>query len=595
VKTISLKKIAVVAVSALGISLVGAPASKAAIDEITYDKVTAINLFQVTSSPVVGSPVQVNVGMVTGGLVGSTQMTLVGQLSTYPAGGFAQVAAGSAGSFANHFASGSAATSAGASLVLPGGANGVTLLAGSTAASATAGVGSMSFTPTIAGSYTLTVWHQTSAGGSTNIDFNETRQTISITVAAAPTVSGGASVMTIRAGANTSYGGGSTSDRFIYGLRTTGTQRANIGVAVKGSTGAAFTGATVTASITGAGLVSVVAGSQGTAAAAGTSRSASAVLTSAQSDAVVHISGDGTSGVGTVTVSVTDPVSGTTTTVGTATVTFYSSTVATLTATQVYANIGASTTHGCAAVACVGTTYSTGSSGKPAVVLVAKDSSGTVIPDISGIVATPSDLTQIASSAIVAVTDSVNDANGRGYYNASITGAATAASGKTATVTYSYTNADTTVIKSAAVPFTIGGTTIATETLGFDKTSYAPGEAMVITRTAKDSAGNPVADGTASPAVAFSKPVGGTAPAAGFYVAGTSATSATSPSVFAPSVPGAFTARMTGGDAALTVRTASSSVTDANAALLTQIDALNAKIVALNALIAKIMKKLGVK
>jgi hypothetical protein len=41
--------------------------------------------------------------------------------------------------------------------------------------------------------------------------------------------------------------------------------------------------------------------------------------------------------------------------------------------------------------------------------------------------------------------------------------------------------------------------------------------------------------------------------------------------------------------------TASASVTDANAGLLTQIDALNAKIVALNALIAKIMKKLGVK
>jgi hypothetical protein len=36
-------------------------------------------------------------------------------------------------------------------------------------------------------------------------------------------------------------------------------------------------------------------------------------------------------------------------------------------------------------------------------------------------------------------------------------------------------------------------------------------------------------------------------------------------------------------------------VSDPNAGLLTQIDALNAKIVALNALIAKIMKKLGVK
>jgi len=602
VKTISLKKIAIVAVSALGISLAGSSASNAAIVEVTYDKVTAIGLYQVTSTPVVGSAVVVNAGLTTAALSGSTTATLVGQLSTYPAGGFVQVSAvntitgGSTASFANSWATGSAGTVAGAALTLPGGGNGAALLAGSTAATVSTGVGSFSFTPAVAGSYVLTVWHETAAGGSTNVDYNETRQTISITVAAAPSVSGGASLMTIRSGAVTSVGGGSSSDLRIFGSRSVGTQRAIIGVAVKGSTGAAFTGATVEA-VTTVGIVRVVAGTEGTAAAVGLGRSSSVTLSSSQSDAVVHISGDGTSGVGTVTVNVTDPVSGIKTTVGTATVTFYSTTVATLTATQVYANIGASTTHGCAAVACVGTTYSTGSSGKPAVVLVAKDSSGIVIPDLSGIVATSSDLTQIAGSTVVAVTSagSADDANGRGYYNASITGAASAASGKTATVTYSYTNADTTVKSTAAVTFTIGGTTIATETLGFDKTSYAPGEAMVVTRTARDSAGNPVADGTASGAVTFSKPVGGTAPAAGFYVAGKSATSATAPTVFAPSVAGAFSASMTGGDAAATVRTGSASVTDANAGLLTQIDALNAKIVALNALIAKIMKKLGVK
>jgi hypothetical protein len=200
-------------------------------------------------------------------------------------------------------------------------------------------------------------------------------------------------------------------------------------------------------------------------------------------------------------------------------------------------------------------------------------------------------------TAVTAAGATALDATGLGGYNASVTGAASATSGKTATVTYSYTNADLTVIKSAAVPFTIGGTTIVTETLAFDKTSYAPGEAMWITRTAKDSAGNPVADGVASPAITFSRPVGGTAPAAGFYVGGNSrsSTSLATAAVFAPSIGGAFTANMTGGDAAATVRTASSSVTDANAGLLTQIDALNAKIVALNALIAKIMKKLGVK
>jgi len=601
VKTISLKKIAIVAVSALGISLAGSSASNAAIVEVTYDKVTAIGLYQVTSTPVVGSAVVVNAGLTTAALSGSTTATLVGQLSTYPAGGFVQVSAvntitgGSTASFANSWATGSAGTVAGAALTLPGGGNGAALLAGSTAATVSTGVGSFSFTPAVAGSYVLTVWHETAAGGSTNVDYNETRQTIAITVVAAPTASGGASLLTIRSGAVTSKGAGSSSDLYIYGNRATGTQRAIIGVGVRGSTGAALTGATVTATVTGPGLVTVVAGTEGTAAGAGASRSTSVTLASTESDAVVRISGDGTSGVGTVTVSVTDPITGTTTTVGSKSVTFFSTTVATLTATQVYANIGASTTHGCAAVACTWATYSTGSSGKPAVLLVAKDSSGTVIPDLAGIVATSSDLTQVSASTVVAVTSSADDYNGRGYYNVSVTGAPTATSGKTATVTYSYTNTDTTVKSTAAVTFTIGGTTIVTETLGFDKTSYAPGEAMVITRTAKDSAGNAVADGTASPAVIFSKPAGGTSPAASFYVAGKSATSATAPTVFAPSVSGAFSASMTGGDAAATVRTGSASVTDANAGLLTQIDALNAKIVALNALIAKIMKKLGVK
>ena len=105
---------------------------------------------------------------------------------------------------------------------------------------------------------------------------------------------------------------------------------------------------------------------------------------------------------------------------------------------------------------------------------------------------------------------------------------------------------DGTTYLTAVVDFTIGGS-VATETLSFDKPSYAPGEAMVITRAAKDSSGNPVYDGAASPAVSFSKANGGTAPTAGSYVKGVSATSATAPSVFAPAVSGDFTAYMTTG------------------------------------------------
>jgi len=536
--------------------------------------------------------------MTTGSIAtASASLTLTGKL-TAPAGGYVQVSAlgtisggSTEGTFTAHFvAGGSAGTPTGASILIPGGAKTSVLGAGSTQSSATAGIASMTFTPTVVGTYTLTVWHQTAAGATADVDYNETRQTIDIVVAAAATATGGASLMSSFSGGSTTIGAGSTSDVGIIGSRSTGTQRAVAAVAVKGSSGSAFNGATLGCEVSGPGLCIV---DTTTTAAVGTAKSASLALTGA-SVGYVHVSGDNSSGVGTVTVTVTDPVTAVKTSVGTFKVTFYSTTVATLTATQNYANIGASTVHGCSSTTCTGTTYSTGSAGKPAVLIVAKDSSGIVIPGLT-LTATSSDASTIASSTVGIVNESVSDANGLGYYNASVTGAPGAVSGKTATVTYSYTNSDATKISSAAVTFTIGGTTIVTETLSLDKTAYAPGEGMVVTRTAKDSAGNAVADGTASPAVTFSKSVGGTAPAASVYVAGKSATSATAPTVFAPAIGGAFTAQMTGGDAALTVRTASATVTDANAGLLTQIDALNAKIVALNALIAKIMKKLGVK
>ena len=595
-KTISLKKrIALVAVAALGSTLVTVAPANAANNAV--GDVVSINLTRVTTTPVVGGAVAVNVGLVTGANAASTEVPLTAVLTKYPSAGFVQTTAsvltGTGSTATANFGYGAGSASAsGAVLTLGPAAGARALTAGSVASSATVGAGSFSFTPAVAGDYELTVWNDVGTNSSV-VDTNESRQTIAITVAAAPVATGGASLFTITSGSGTANGAGSASATSVApAVRTTGTQVAVAAIAVRGSTGAALNGATVTASVSGAGLVLVNTSSS---TAAGTARASSATLTGANL-AYVHVSADGSAGKGTVTVTVTDPVTGATSTVGTFDVQFYSSTVATLTATQNYSVLGASRITGCASTTCTGTTYSTGSAGKPAVLLVAKDSGGNVIPGLT-ITATPSDLTVIGSSTVVAVDESVNDANGLGYYNASVTGAPTATSGKTATVTYSYTNADLTKISSAAVTFTIGGTTIVTETLAFDKTSYAPGEAMWITRTAKDSAGNPVADGVASPAVTFSRPNGGTAPAAGFYVAGKSlsSTSLATAAVFAPSVGGAFSASMTGGDAAATVRTASSSVTDANAGLLTQIDALNAKIVALNALIAKIMKKLGVK
>ena len=598
-KTISLKKrIALVAVAALGSTLVvSAPAANAAIAA----DLTAVNATVATSSPAVGSAVTVNVGVTTatgGGsaITATLKGAFIGATDTPTAGWVSVSAARTVGGGSASFGSTLITTSsaAGNSLSLLSGA-----LAGFAAAtvtsSTTTGVGSFQFTPTKTGTYVLSIWHEASDGGTTDsINSNEARQTVSITVAAAKEASGGTTRMVVASGV-TSYGAGSTfgmSDTGISGDRTIGTQRAIASVEVRNSSNALITGATLAASISGPGLVLVDTTANDGTGTAGTARSSSVALTGA-SVGYIHVSGDGTSGVGTVTVTVTDPVSAVSSTVGTFTVTFYSTTVATLTATANYVNIGSGVTTGCSSATCLGgSSYSTGSAGKPAVLLVAKDSSGMVIP---GRTVTNS----IADASVISTTTitgaNANDANGLGYYNVSVTGAANSTSGKTTTVTWSIVNSATSTITSNAITFTAAGTTIAKETLAFDKTSYVAGDPMVITRTATDAAGNPIADGTASPAVTFSKTVGGTAPAASVYVAGKSATSATTPTVFAPVTGGAFTASMTGGDTAKTVVTASSSVVDGNAALLTQIDALNAKIVALNALIAKIMKRLGVK
>ena len=604
-KTISLKKrIALVAVAALGSSLViSAPAANAT----TANEVTAINATVVTSSPAVGNLVTVNLGLTTAVSTGSASVIKAAFLgaSDVPTGGWVSVGAlttVSGGSTAGTYGTTgiASATATGAVLTLIPAEGGV-FAAATVTSSATAGAGSFFFTPTKAGTYLLTLWHEATDEGNTadTVNSNEARQTVSVTVTAAPVATGGASLMTWAYGAAAAPAITVAPATVLVPANRSLTGAAQAAVArinVKGATGLPLNGASLTASITGSGLVRAgIAADTCGGAVLGTARASSVALVGTDVGCVV-VSPDGSAGEGTVTVSVTDPVTGATSTIGSFKVLFFSSTVATLTATQIYKVAGASRTTGCAAVACTWTpgVYSAGSAGSPAVSIVAKDSGGNVIPGLT-LTATSSDLTIIGSSTVVAVNDGTNDFVGLGGYNASVTGAASAVSGKTATVTYSFTNTDLTKISSAPITFTIGGTTIASETLAFNKTSYAPGEGMVITRTAKDAAGNPVADGIVANAVSFSKPNGGTAPAASFYVGGTSATSATSPTVFAPVTGGAFTASMTGGDAAATVRTASSSVVDGNAALLTQLDALNAKIVALNALIAKIMKRLGVK
>jgi len=364
---------------------------------------------------------------------------------------------------------------------------------------------------------------------------------------------------------------------------------ANICITLKDASNVALVGQPITATVEGPGLVLGAAGTAtGT---AGVVRvvSLTAATMAADNTAKINITADGTSGTTTIKV-----YQGTTL-LATKTMYFYG-TVATLTATQNLKVARASATG-----ATLGTSDGTGLASAaitaaltPAVVIVAKDAAGVVVPGLT-ITGLSSDVTVISSSTVAQAvgTTSTTGAAGPGTYLASVTSAVSGTSGKSATVTFRTLKSDGTYISAAPVTFTLGGSlATGTETISFDKTSYAPGEAMTVTVTAKDSAGNPVFDGSTSPTLTASKSVGGSLPS-GFYTSGTVKNTANT--LFAPALGGSFSVNATSGNTAETKITASSSVTDANAGLLTQIDALNAKIVALNALIAKIMKKLGVK
>ena len=425
----------------------------------------------------------------------------------------------------------------------------------------------------------------------------------------APTGATGATQNTVTPGATYT----TTADAIPYSApRATGNRVAKIEVILVNNDGTAATqGHTVTASVSGSGFVLT---NDNATAADGTARSESEALTAGSENiAWINVSGDGTAGTGTINITVTDVVSGVTTSLPSKTVTFYGA-VTKLAVTTTNFTIGKAgqavggsdaTRTTAEELGATGTTIT--STSTPAFVVTTTDSGSrnstaaavpTVISSDANVATGGTCVLDTFADVDYSATPTNGGTASTGVYNCNWSAAANAASGAKATLTVRIADPASTTggFLTETVAVTIGGS-ISTETVAFNKTSYAPGEAMVLTRTAKDSAGNPVFDGATAGSISFNKAVGGTAPAASFYVGGVkaSATSVAKSAVFAPSIAGALIASMTGGDAAATVRTGSTTVADANAGLLTQIDALNAKIVALNALIAKIMKKLGVK
>ena len=375
---------------------------------------------------------------------------------------------------------------------------------------------------------------------------------------------------------------------------TAGTQRFTIEVETNDQNGSAITMAALSATITGPGLIGV-ANSRTVTTASG--RSLTIPVTGAFG--AVSVFADGSAGVSTITVAVTNSA-GVTTVLGSKTVTFVGA-AAKATVTQNLFIAASGTVLGITPTSTLGgaTTVAT----TPALKAVVTDAAGIKVVGGSASVKVVSSNSAIitAGTCVELLTDGTATADVTptpGVFECSVSGTAAALSGQSATITFQVLNSTTGLFDILATPITfkIGGA-IALTKISLDKTAYAPGSGMIMKATATDSSGNAAFDGqTAYVSVAANMTTTGLPTAADFIVNGTADTETT---MFAPGTSGAWS--VTGKTAATAASpagvafTASATITDANAALMTQIDALNAKIVALNALIAKIMKKLGVK
>jgi len=344
VKTISLKKVSAVAVASLGFGLLSVVPANAA--SLTLS-VTSINLTTVTASPKTNEVVTVNLGAViptqsVAGLAAGDDARFQAALTTYPVGGSTSVTGaatigGGTASFPYGLTTATVVAGGGLDLNATAGADALDTIGsggaaggslGTVTSSATAGMGSYTFTPTKAGTYTLTVWHDTGTTPNGELSTAEVRATIDIVVTAASSYSNALSTAFSITGAGTTAGG-STSDLVpLIASKTMSTAtRASITISINNSSNVAMTsGNTITATMSGSGGVVATAAGLNADVPGATDCSATTVTrtVSGAADAVNNISlcSDGTAGKGTVTISVTD-TSGATQVLATKTITFF--------------------------------------------------------------------------------------------------------------------------------------------------------------------------------------------------------------------------------------------------------------------------------
>jgi hypothetical protein len=490
-------------------------------------------------------------------------------LSTYPASAFTAISATTAGT--PTAVTGATTTVTSPNIFVKQTTTEVATTAMTVTSSAAAGIGAFAFTPTKAGTYVLTVWNDVNGDGT--VQATEAVQTMTITVTGATSIAPLQSIVRSAPAGTTIVAQGSTTDGSytaainanpLSGSATAGNAIGQVEVILLNTDLTAATNAhTVSVTVSGSGLATV--NLSGATVSTGGTRAATLALTSGQNIAVVHLMSDGTSGSGTVTISVTDSVSGATTVIGTKSFTSYGA-VTKIVATPILSigTAGGGTTGTSAATPTLA-----------AFTVAATDALGNPVTGLS-ISAKSSDIT-VVNSAITITADDGTVGNGNGQYNGSFSTALSAVSGKTATLTIRVVNpADTTTYLTSDLALTIGGS-VAKEVMTTDKASYAPGDAMIITITATDAAGNPVADGKTSPTgISSNKSVIGLPTASSTYKAGVKVYKT---GIYAPSVSGPFILTTTSTNAAGDTITATATVTgdtSLNASIQAALDAANA-------------------
>ena len=254
------------------------------------------------------------------------------------------------------------------------------------------------------------------------------------------------------------------------------------------ATPAAIASATLSASVSGAGLID---GGDATDLNQTPARVATAVTDAAGITGFMVYS-DGSSGTGTVTITYTDAL-GVTTTVATETVTFYSTTVATVSNAQVL-KIGRSVT----ATALGASAAYTSSSTKPAFTVTLKDDKANVVSGgCANVKLTVADTKVFSSTVTNATEEGSTGLTGAGVCDITITSATGSVAGTSTTITPYVLAADgVTKISGTPMTFTVGGIVATTIAASFDKTEYAIGDLVTMTLTATDSTGKALADGS---------------------------------------------------------------------------------------------------